>query len=249
MPVRAMEQAEYSNVYQAEAQHWWYRATHELVIHYVRQVRRADLRILDAGCGTGGLLQRLRAYGEVEGLDVEPAAVAFCHARGLDGVCQADLNTWSPHAERYDVVTSVDVLYHQAIADDAAVLRTLQASLKSGGLLILHLPAFECLRRSHDVTVATRRRYTTRQVRRLLTDAGFIAARVRYRLPLLFILILLRKWLHAGARSESGSDLQVLPGWLNAALLALARLGNTLLYCGLRWPCGSSIIATGRKPL
>ena len=249
MPARAMEQAEYSNVYQAEARYWWYRATHELVIHYVRRLRRTGMCILDAGCGTGGLLQRLRAYGQVEGLDVEAAAVAFCRARGLDGVSQADLNTWSPPAERYDVVTSVDVLYHEAITDDAAVLRTLWTSLKPGGLLILHLPAFECLRRSHDVTVATRRRYTTRQVRRLLMDAGFIAARVRYRLPLLFMLILLRKCLHAGARNKSGSDLQILPGWLNATLLALARLGNTLLYYGLRWPCGSSIIATGLKPL
>src|SRR5262252_3142541 len=53
-----MEAAEYDRMDAVEQDMWWYRALHRRLLAAVTEVRGA---LLDAGCGTGGLLARLRA--------------------------------------------------------------------------------------------------------------------------------------------------------------------------------------------
>jgi 2-polyprenyl-3-methyl-5-hydroxy-6-metoxy-1,4-benzoquinol methylase len=44
-------------MFEFENDYWWYRGLHELTRHYVVKFKHAksneELRILDAGCGTG----------------------------------------------------------------------------------------------------------------------------------------------------------------------------------------------------
>ena len=53
-----MEPAEYARMDAAEDSMWWYRALHRRL---VRELAGVHGTVLDAGCGTGGLLARLRA--------------------------------------------------------------------------------------------------------------------------------------------------------------------------------------------
>ena len=74
-------------MFQVEQQLWWYRHLHERVLTEIQRQFGPDrtLNILDAGCGTGGMLSFLRqqGYTRLHGIDGSTDAVAFCHERGL----------------------------------------------------------------------------------------------------------------------------------------------------------------------
>ena len=47
---------------------------------------RGPIRILDVGCGAGGMLEPLSRYGTVTGVDMSAELVEFCHQRGFPDV-------------------------------------------------------------------------------------------------------------------------------------------------------------------
>lgn len=100
----------------------------------------APLRVLDAGCGKGWFSRRLAECGHrVDGIDASEHAVAECRRKAVGGdrYDQSRLDAWSP-PYLYDVVVSVDVLFH--LMDDAvweASLRRLAQLVRYGGQLVV----------------------------------------------------------------------------------------------------------------
>src|SRR6185369_9312362 len=181
--------------------------------------------------------QLLSRYGTVAGCDMSDRALSFCAARGLGSTFKADLNTVDLGEGRYDVITSIDVLYHQAVADDGAVLTKLARALRPGGLLILNLPAFDFLYSTHDIAVKTRRRYTRRELIVLARQAGLEVESATYRLGLLFLPILAlrlgkRLFSSRAHQEEVHSDVYPPAAAVNWALLRLMRIENRWLR---RW--------------
>ena len=94
--------------------HWVNRNRMDLVLELVGGCRLAGRKVLDVGCGRGGTITMLKhffAAGPVWGLDLSPAAVAFC-GRHHGG---PDLHFVSGDAERlpfaagsFDLVTNVE---------------------------------------------------------------------------------------------------------------------------------------------
>lgn len=71
-------------MYDLELNHWWFAARRMIILDQIEQLlgdRRLD-RILDAGCGTGGLFKFLERYGKVYGLDSSELSIKFCKQRG-----------------------------------------------------------------------------------------------------------------------------------------------------------------------
>jgi len=99
----------------------------------------APLSLLDAGCGKGWFSRELARFGhQVDSIDGSPAAIE--HARRLGGgprYHQSSLSGWrSPWL--YDVVLSVDVMFH--ILDNAEWERSvgnLASLVRLGGRLIV----------------------------------------------------------------------------------------------------------------
>lgn len=249
-----MKPREYQVMYEAEDRHWWYRSLHELILRFVRReyLRKGPLDCLDAGCGTGGLLARLAPFGRIAGCDASPAAVAFCHRRGLAGVTAADLNDSALPPAAYDVITLIDVLCHGWVRDRRALAERLFAALKPGGVLIANDPAFACLRGTHDRAVCIDRRFRRRDYRALFASAGFAVERATYRLPSFLLPIWIvraagRLARRDGSRDEVASDVVLPPPVVNAALLALARFDHALLRVA-DLPFGSSVFVVARKP-
>jgi len=249
-----MNQREYRQMYEVEDWHWWYVSLHELIAAFVAAEQRqgTTLQMLDAGCGTGRLCQILQEYGKVSGCDISPEALACCRERGVNDVFPADLNSVELPVAGYDVITSIDTLYHQAIADDAAIVARFYRALKPGGILILNLVAHEFLRSSHDIAVHTRKRYTRGEVVAMLDKAGFSVELATYRLGLLFppiaIYRLLRRLITAGRSPEEvHSDVAPLPGPVNGLLRLLAGWENRIIpHC--RIPVGTSVFVVARRP-
>jgi ubiquinone/menaquinone biosynthesis C-methylase UbiE len=247
-----MEPEEYESIFRLEATHWWYRGMREsaeaLLDRYLPT--RSDLKILDAGCGTGGNLVSLSRLGQTVGLDYSPLALGFCRQRKLDRLVRASVTHVPLGASSFDLVTSFEVLYHAAVSDDVLALREFQRVLRPGGLLLLRLPAFEFLRGAHDKTVHTRHRYTAAEVGRKLRQAGLEPLRLTYANSLLFPVAAAERVAQriSGKAEEGGSDVGETAGWLNSLLLVPLRIEARLLPW-VNLPVGLSVLALARKPL
>ena len=250
-----MNEREYRLMYEVEESHWWYVALHNLITEIVaKEAREGEpLRILDAGCGTGRLCQLLQRFGTVTGCDISATALALCRERGLGGLFQADLNSIALQKEQFDVITSIDVLYHQAIQDDSSVVKKFYDSLRPGGILVLNLVAHEFLRSAHDVAVHTRKRYLCKDVVKMLEKNGFVVEKATYRLGIIFLPLachrLCRRLANRGKEAQAvASDVRPIPRLLNSILLFLANCENRLLARN-SIPFGTSIFAVARRPL
>lgn len=244
-----MWKQEYTNMFELEDNYWWYRGLHELIERFVRaRSQKGRPIILDAGCGSGKLMTILSRYGEVSGFDFSDEAIRYSKQRGLEWVSKQDLNQWEPSPDAYDIVTCIDVLCHGAVRDVASVMRKFHRCLRKEGRLILNLPAFEILKRHHDIVVNTVRRCRRKEFGLLLEREGFEVELSSYRLPHLFVIILVRKLI---ARLESQrpprSDLKAMPPFMNSFFLYKHRIENMLIYRGLPIPFGSSLFVIASK--
>lgn len=243
-----MEKAEYSNIYENETSFWWYRVLHQLVEKIVRKkAKNKNIRIFDAGCGTGRVLEILKPYGEVSGIDFSEDAVYYSHQRGMDNVERDDLNNWTAKTS-YDLIVSLDVLYHAGIEDDLAVLQKFYNALEKNGSLILNLAAFEILRRPHDLVVHTKRRYKKKILSNQLHDMGFEIEKAGYRLPHVFLIILFSKLFRKSGNKENvKSDIEKLPKWINEILFLTGILENFIFLKLGSLPFGSSLFIVAKK--
>jgi len=244
-----MERAEYIRMAALEDTMWWYRALHDRLLERLRRLQlEPGARVLDAGCGTGGLLLRLtRAEPELEyvGLDYDPEAVDLAGAKTGAAVHCGSVNALPFPADHFDAILSADVLCHAQV-DESSAMRELSRCLKPGRSLLLNLPAFNWMRSSHDVHVHTVRRYTTASARRLAETTGFRIAGAGYWNSLLFPLVLLYR-LTAG-RSKSESDVQPFPPWQDRLFYAVTAAERRLTSRGFRPPFGSSVWVWAVKP-
>ncbi|MBX0326943.1 methyltransferase domain-containing protein [Oscillochloris sp. ZM17-4] len=240
-----MEKTEYEVMAAVELDHWWYggmRAINAAMLDPVMQ-GRAGLRILDAGCGTGGDAIFLRRYGEVVGLDYSAEAARLGGGR-IPGMFARGSVTALPFADdSFDLVTSFDVLYHRAVPSEAAALAEARRVLRPGGRLLIRLPAYEFLRSRHDRQVHTRRRYTAGGATSLLGEAGFYVERVSYALSLLFPVPLAQRLLERVTPDRGAESAMTTPApLLNAALRWPMALESAWLSMGGTFPFGLSII-------
>lgn len=240
-------------MFSVEDRHWWYVALHEVILALVAAEAKAkgSLQIFDAGCGTGRLATLLAPLGTVSGCDASAAAIAFCRQRGLSGMEQIALQQVTLPANHFDVITCIDVLYHQGIHDDVEILKRLRDALKPGGLLLIHLVAGPSLYSSHDVAVHSRERYTRPLLQGRLKEAGLVSVRLSYRLAILFPLIaawrrLQRRKTETTPAGEIASDVALPSPLINAVLLSLMRTENWLLR-HIDLPFGSSLLAICRR--
>lgn len=113
------------------------------------------LRVLDAGCGHGPLIERLRACGaQVSGFDLSPAMVALARERlGADAdVRVGDLSDPLPYPDdEFDLVTCSLALHY--VEDWSRPLAEFRRVIRPGGQLVIsviHPFLFAALRRDED---------------------------------------------------------------------------------------------------
>lgn len=243
-----MERREYERLAAVEEQGWWFRGLHENLIEAWRATRprASDAVLLDAGSGTGGLLTRLkRAAPQAYCIGLELDAMAAATAQAKSGATIIAGSVIAPPfaAASCDAIFSADVLCHRGV-EPAPALAALAPCLKSGGVLVLNLPAYRWLFSGHDLAVDNVRRFGAGEVRTLLRAAGLTDIRIRYWNSLLFPLMLVRRIAHRGAKS----DVALLPAAVERLFGAILWLERGLFAAGLRLPFGGSILAVAIKP-
>ena len=233
-----------------EDRHWWFRGRRRIVASLLHSLLggRKDLRLLEIGCGTGGMLPILGAHGRVTGIDPSEEAIRYSRQRhGAQAeLHRVDFPAEAPPGGGYDVVALFDVLEH--LDDDVQALRRAASLLSAGGLLVATVPAHRFLWSPHDVINHHRRRYARRELRDRLRAAGLRVERVTYFNMFLFPAVLLARMLRRGSAAprEGESDFKVVPGLLNAFLERLFG-GERFLLRLTNLPFGVSLLAVARK--
>ena len=230
----------------AETSHFWFRGFRRFVAPLLERATkgRADLSILDCGCGTGHNLQQLSRYGTTVGIDLTAAGLAMAKSVGHP-VVQADAMRLPFGADRFDLVTSFDML--QCVPDDDRAAREIARVLKPGGRFVGTVAALEVLHGDHSVLSEEVRRYTRAGLLELLRRAGFEPVVARYAFATLLPMLLIVRGVQRlrGARA-TGREITIPSAPVNAMLTALVS-GEAALARHLPPPLGSSIVFLALK--
>ncbi|MDA1093414.1 MAG: class I SAM-dependent methyltransferase [Acidobacteria bacterium] len=256
-----MQSQQYEQLAETEDRHWWHRSRQVLTARYLDRMSLGEhARILDVGCGAGGTTRFLQQYGTVVGLDRSAQALAHARIKAPRAtLVQGDANQlgglFAPGS--FDLITFFNVLYHQWMRDDQAIIDGAARLLRPGGRLLLTEPAFQTLWRRHDRLDMGKRRYRLRDFRQFFERAGLRSTGGQYfnalAVPACLYLALCDK-VRSPGQPESDQDggehpsaEMALPGtMLNDVLRQYMALESRLLGIS-RIPIGVTLLAVARK--
>ena len=243
-----MQPDEYRKMAEVEDTMWYYRALHRHVLRKLNQVLPAGpARLLDAGCGTGGLLRRLheaQPAWALTGLDFSPLACELTRERTGAEIVQGSIAVLPFADASFDAVVSCDVVCQ--VVDPAQAVREFRRCLKPGGAVVLTMPAYQWMYSYHDKEVGNLRRYSRSEVNTLLHTAGFRVLQSTYWNSLPFPLAVLRRKILRP--TASSSDVSLFPAPVETAFNALMALEHAWLGLGGRLPFGNSVLTVAQKP-
>jgi ubiquinone/menaquinone biosynthesis C-methylase UbiE len=221
-----MEVEEYARIAAAEDDHWWYRNTRALMADLLDPWLGTGQRILDAGCGPGGNGAWLAAHGRVIGVDLVRDALEFVQARRPTTIpVQASADRLPFDDDAFDVAVAITLI--NGVPDDVGAVSELVRVLRPGGAVLLLEPAFRSLRRAHDVTVHSLRRYRRDELAGLAERAGLRVRRATYSYSFLVppaALLAAFEYRRSRAGGDAGSDVERRAlDWLFAPLAKAER--------------------------
>lgn len=240
----------YTEMAALEDRFWWFVAKRQIILSLIRRYapERAEsdrALAIDLGCGSGGLLRRLKDTYPTLGVEMSEHARAICASFGLDvrpGWLPDDIPAGPASA---DIIVLSDVLEH--VEKDAETVKAAARILRPGGILVCTVPAHPWMWTKRDEHHNHFRRYTRAQYEALFAVPELSPLVESYYNTFLFPPM-------AGARlaakllnrdAEAG-DLRVPPAPVNALMRAVFESEKHLLG-KLRLPVGASLISVHRR--
>jgi SAM-dependent methyltransferase len=231
----------------ADDRHWWYRGRRRVLRAAIDRLPLAPrARLLDAGCGSGRMLDELARYGRVTGVDLSSEAVAASRARGHE-VVRAAIEAMPFADGTFDLVSCLDVIEHTP--DDRATLAELRRVTRPGGLLVATVPAYQSLWSWHDEVNRHYRRYDGPRLRAAARAAGWDLVADTHFNALLLAPAAAVRLAQRRRTSHAHSDLALSPPALDRLLELPLRLESRAVAAGARLPAGLSLLAVLRRPV
>lgn len=235
----------YREMADLQTDHWWYEGRRQILASTIKNLNLPqEAEILEAGCGPGANLKMLQNFGHVDAFEPEDFAAKYAaQISGLD-VKTGMLPEPFPFEGPFDLIGAFDVIEH--IDDDIAALKALHSKLQENGHAVFTVPAHQWLWSKHDDINHHKRRYSRKQFKTVLEQAGFQIEKISYYNMWLFPLAVgvryLKKWLD----KEDESDVKMPSPIVNNILRMLFSSEKYLLKI-MNQPFGLSIIAVCRK--
>ncbi len=241
-----MDKDEFDKINKLENTHWWYVGTREICFSILKKyLPNNKLKILDIGCGTGGNMQALKQFGDVEGNDIEPYTIQVCREKGFNCYV-ADVRSNKLAENTYDLITVFDVINQVSENQLDTTIENIVCGLKPGGLLAIREPAIKFANGRHDLAVNIQKRFYANQMQQLLENHGLKVLHNTYINFLLFIPVLLRRKLALKMHPTPKSDIYELNPILNSLLLFVLRIEKFLLTY-VNFPFGVSLFTVAQK--
>jgi SAM-dependent methyltransferase len=242
---------EYNAMATCETSLWWYKFLHDSTLSVLKLHNiGARCRILDAGCGTGGLLKKLLdvGYDKLDGFDLSKDALTY--ARNLTSLHLklCDITTALQHypSSSFDAIISHDILCLLPLEKEKAAIDQLIKLLKPGGILIMNLPAFNAFRGTHDIAVGITRRYTKSDIKNLIENSANVETSVYWPFLLSVPIYLVRLSQRLGTIGTKAvkSDVRTPNTALNWMLYQVSKIEGFFLKSK---PWGSSVFTVIRR--
>ena len=247
--------AHFEFLFEMERRHFWHIGRRELIAAMLQRAygdRLSGLSMIEVGCGNGSVLEFLKNIGvQIDGVDLFAEALRFCARRVDVPLYQADALRMPFPDQRYEVVGLFDVIEH--ITDDEGVLKEMHRICKSGGRIVITVPAVKWLWSYFDEHSGHKRRYAKGELRGKLERAGFVVETMTFYMFFLLPVVAafrLLKNVAASRKTQDGdlwgsAEVKTIP-FVNGAFLAALRLERLIVkHVGL--PVGASLLAVARK--
>lgn len=228
--------------------HWWWRVREEIICDELRKRLQGHLpvRILDVGCGDGLFFNRLREFGDVEGIESE-ADLVDPDGPHCNRITVAPFNPAFQPQKKYGLILMLDVLEHLDAPHEA--LRHAMSLLEPNGILVATVPAFLLLWTNHDELNQHRTRFTKKSFGALAESAGVDIVAMRYLFAWMFPAKLATRMTEAIIGTKPSVP-RIPPAPLNRTLFWASRAEEKLTR-NLSIPFGNSLLAIAqqrRKP-
>ena len=251
-----MQNQDYAYLYELEENFWWFAG--------MRNITRALLdsnlaaaragRVLDAGCGTGGMMAYLTRYAakqNIVGIDYSETALRFCVQRQQQILARASIAELPFSNSTFDLITNFDVLQHVPDGKDANAVAEFYRVLRPGGIAFIRVAAYQWMRSGHDDAIAVQKRYDLNELTAHLRNAGFVIRRATYANTLLFPVAAIKRLVFTPAgRHDAESEVKPWSkslAWLNELLKLPLQLEALALH-KIDLPFGLSAICVAEKP-
>ena len=242
-----MDALVYSELIEQEETHWWFVSRRAITRYLLNLIKiPKNSKILDMGCGAGGNLAMLSAYGEVFASEMNDQVREYSSGRNIGSVAYGKLPDEIPFAEQqFDLITMFDVLEH--IEDDRAALTAVAGRLQKGGVLLITVPAFQWLFSRHDELHHHFRRYGKTELREKIEAAGFKIEYLNYWNFFLFPVAVTARMLDFfRAKNEHAIGTKTPSPVINKILTKLVSV-ERLLITRIPFPFGLSLMLVARK--
>jgi len=251
-----MNKEEYKTHYKLEDEFWWFRGRRLISFMLLNSFlkNKKDNRLLDVGCGTGINLKNLGKFGKVYGADISKEALKFCKERKFKNLKISSIENLKYPNNFFDIITSFNVLC--CVKDDFLAMKEMYRVCKPGGLILITSSAipflYSKLRTEHDLSAHTLRRYDKKRMKTIVTSAGFEIKRLTHMnmflCPAIIVMRIIKKILRPNIkRSESKSDLVILPRFINNILFFIIKTEAGIIR-HFDLPIGLTLICVAQKP-
>lgn len=238
----------FSELFLLESKHFWFRARNKLILLLFSKYLKTEGKFLEIGCGTGFVTHALEnAFPDLDCYASEVFVEGLKYARARLSktfLFQMDARK-IPFKNEFDGIGAFDVLEH--VFEDELVLNQIYQALKPDGCLILTVPQHPWLWSKADEFAHHARRYTRRELKRKLKQAGFRIIRITS-----FVTLLLPLMFASRARGKTCQNYDPqqelrINRFLNSILEAILDLERFFIQCGISLPIGGSLVVVACK--
>jgi SAM-dependent methyltransferase len=233
-----------------EEGNFWFRSRSRLIIWSLKKYFPDLENFFELGCGTGYVLLCLeKAFPKLSlyGGEVFVKGLKFASQRlSRAELVQMDIRR-IPFEDEFEVMSAFDVLEH--IKEDELALKQMHQAVRRNGGIVLTVPQHPFLWSHTDDYAHHVRRYTAKELKTKVENAGFEVQKMTSFVSLLFPLMIASRL----RKQRSASDSNKMPELnvnklLNALLEKSLDIERWMIRSGLTFPIGGSLLVVARKP-
>lgn len=232
-----------------EQTYWWHLGRLRIIQTYVKRALKgvAKPKILNVGCGTGGTIDMLEAFGTVDNVDISDDAIRFMKQQGYKRIKKVTGIKLPFKANEFDMVGAFDVLEH--IEPQVGALEEWRRIIKPGGAVVITVPAYQWLWSNHDASLHHKRRYTTNRLEEAANKAGLVVEKKSYAIVFSLGLVVGFRTLNKllGRKTDSETSYVDIPEWMNSLFIHFLYV-EAWFHRYIRFPFGTSVVTILRKP-
>ena len=243
-----MESEVYLRHIENEGHHWWFKATREIIHSIIKKninFKSQKINILDFGAGSGRNIRMLSKYGNVYVYEKDEKTSSFLKEKFKKSenieIIQKPNNN---NKEFFDLILAADVIEH--VEDDEAILQYLSELLNKNGQILITVPAFNFLFSSKDKVLRHYRRYTKKNIQKIISKY-FSITKLSYYNFFLFIPIAISIVFFKIFRTNFIDSVEKKPNTILNSILFQIFHSEKFILNFLNFPFGLSLIVLAKK--